>query len=225
MRRPAVVLLSVLGAAAVMTAVAGAPPDPPVEQVLFQIKLLELPSEQLRRLDIDFRQPQILKAGSDLNGLVETLGKNGPVRVLAEPKLVAVIGRPTFFSSGGELLLWRTGPDGKPVQRPEFYGTRFELVSRAVGDGDLRVELTLECSDVDAAKTIVVAGKANPAIRKRSVNTTLTMKFGEVVALSGLLQHADGGAAGDATATMLLISAEAVEPMAAVQPIGPLRRR
>ncbi|OHB80824.1 MAG: hypothetical protein A2W31_19000 [Planctomycetes bacterium RBG_16_64_10] len=130
---------------------------------------------------------------------------------------MTVIGRRARLQSGGEVLLWNIGPDGKLVQRPEHYGTHVDVVPRLTDKHDLRLELRFEYSEVDRTRTVLVAGKENPAIRKRVVVTALDMKFGETFALSGPSQAAGGGETGSAS-MVLLVTAEAVEPTAAAQP-------
>jgi len=159
-------------------------------QVLLHIKLLELDREKIRRLGLDFSPAQPLAGLPVWNDLVEALSQDRLARVLAEPTLVTVIGRPAHFCSGGEVPIWDIGPDGKPVQRPERYGTSVDFIPRLTDKRDLRLELRLEHSELDRTKTVLVAGKENPVIHKRVMGTALQMKFGETFALSWPLQAA-----------------------------------
>jgi hypothetical protein len=195
----------------------------PVQQVLLRFKLLELDEENLRRLGLDFSQTQILNGPPGLNGLVDAFRQDGLVRVFAEPTITTILGRQAQFRSGSEVLLWSIGPDGKPVHRPEPYGTHVECVPRLIDKRGLRLELRFEYSEVDRGKTVLVAGKENPAIRKVVVDTALDIKFDETIALSCTLP---GGAGPTGSALMvMLVTAEAVEPIAAAQPSGRLPRQ
>ena len=164
-------------------------PVAPVQQVLLHIKLLELNQKDLRRFGLDFSQTQLLQGLPGLNGSVETLREEGLVRVLAEPTLVTVMERPARFRSGGEVKLWDIGPDGKPVQRAEHLGTCVDFVPHLIDKRDLRIELRVEVSELDRTKTVFVAGKENPAIRKRVVDTALEVKLGETSALTCSCAH------------------------------------
>ncbi|MHB0956166.1 MAG: hypothetical protein ACYC6N_30045 [Pirellulaceae bacterium] len=176
----------------------------PVQQVLLHIKLLELNQENLRRLGLDFSQTQLLQGLPGLNHSVEVLRKEGQVRVLAEPTLVTVMERRARFRSGGEVKLWEIGPDGKPEQRAEHLGTCVDFVPRLIDERELRIELRVEVSEVDCTKTVVVAGKENPAIHKRVVDTALRVKLGEISALSCPV-HTVGGAEIDSASTVIVM--------------------
>ena len=200
-------------------------PVAPVQQVLLHIKLLELNQKDLRRFGSGFSQTQLLQGLPVLDGSVEALRQEGLVRVLAEPTLVTVMERPARFRSGGEVKLWDIGPDGKPVQRAEHLGTCVDFVPHLIDKHDLRIELRVEVSELDRTKTVFVAGKENPAIRKRVADTTLEVKLGETSALTCPVRTVGGGKI-DPTSTdiVLLVTVEAVEPMAAVPPSDRLGR-
>lgn len=206
-------------------------------QVLFHIKILELEKEKVRKLGFDFSKTQLFGGkGQPVqvgifdalreDGLVQALRKDGLARVIAEPTLVTVIGRPAHFHSGGEVMLWAPGPDGKPVQYPKRYGTCVDLYPQLNDKGRLRLDMRLEHSEVDEENGTIVAGKKNPGIRERSVDTALEMNWGQTVVLSGLEQESHAfadektGPASVATvSTVILVTAEAIEPLATRQPM------
>lgn len=200
----------------------------PRQQVLLQLKFLELSESALRRLGWDVEQTeqlQHLSNSSHLKSSVEMLRKEGLIRVLAEPKLVTVMERPVQFRTGGEVMLWGIAPDGTPMQRVEHYGTSVDFVPRLIGEDDLRVELRVEISEVDHGKTVIVAGKENPAIHRRRVDTTLGMKLGATSALVWPLRPGDDKQNNSpTTVTILLLSVEGVHAMAAVPSPGNLPR-
>ncbi len=203
------------------------------KQVMLKIMMLELDTGKLRQLGfdfskmgLDFSKSRSFKGSVNLNGLFEALREDKLARVLAEPTLIAEIGKPFKYHVGGKVLLWAPGPDGKPVQSPKRFGTLIDLTTQLTAKSDLRLDMRFECSELVPKHSVVVAGKKNPAIRERSVQTTLEMKFGETVVLSGLDpgdQTLAGNAPGPASAkkvtTVVLVTAEAVEPTVARQPI------
>ena len=195
-------------------------------QVMIHIKILELEKEKLRRLDFEFsnlelhdgkRQPVhvgILDALQE-DGVVQALLQDGLARVIAEPKLVTTIGKPTKFRSGGDVMLWVPGPDGKPVQRPTHCGTSIELNPRLTDTNDLRLKMSLKLSEVDEKHCTIVGGKKCPGIHLRHVETCMEMKWGQTVVVSGLEQESpalDGKPAGSVS-TVILVRAEAIEPI------------
>ena len=202
-------------------------------QVMFHIKILELEKEKLRQLDFNFsnselhdgKRPPIhvgILAALREDGVVQALRQDGLARVIAEPKLVTAIGRPAQFRSGGEIMLWVPGPDGKLVQRPRHCGTSVKLNPRLSDKNDLRLEIRLEHSQVDRTKSVLVAGKKIPGIRVRQIQTGLEMKWGQTVFLSDLEQESPalagkptGSTSTAIVSTVILVKAEAIEPMVA----------
>jgi hypothetical protein len=189
----------------------------PEQQVLLRFALLEIDEARLRQAGFDFSPNQPVIRVPDRNALVDGLRQNGLVRVLAEPTLVTTIGRPARFLSGCEVPGWTIGPDGTPVSSPAHCGTRIDVVPQLTDQGDLRIQVRMEYSEVDHGKTVRVAGKEIPAIRKATVSTTLEMKRGQTIALSGLRRAVDDGKSG-AVAKIMILTAEAVESMAAGSP-------
>jgi len=189
----------------------------PEQQVLLRFALLETDEASLRQAGLDFPPNQPVIRVPDRNALVDGLRQNGLVRVLAEPTLVTTIGRPTQFRSGCEVPGWTIGADGTPVSSPAHCGTLIDLVPQLTDQGDLRIQVRMEYSELDHGKTVRVAGKEIPAIRKATVSTTLEMKRGQTIALSGLRRAVDDGKSG-AVAKIMILTAEAVESMAAGSP-------
>lgn len=184
-------------------------PVVPVQQVLLHVKLLELNKEHLRHLGLDFSQTQLLQGLPGVDHSIEALRKEGQVRVLAEPTLVTFVERRARFRTGGEVKVWDIGPDGKPVERTEHLGTCVDFVPHRIDKHALRIELRVEVSEVDHAKSVFVAGKKNPAIRKRVVDTALEAKLDETSALSCPADTVGGGEIDAASkAIVMLVTVE-----------------
>jgi len=120
----------------------------PEQQVLLRFALLETDEASLRQAGLDFPPNQPVIRVPDRNALVDGLRQNGLVRVLAEPTLVTTIGRPTQFRSGCEVPGWTIGADGTPVSSPAHCGTLIDLVPQLTDQGDLRIQVRMEYSEL-----------------------------------------------------------------------------
>jgi Flp pilus assembly secretin CpaC len=152
-----------------------------------------------------------------LPGVVEALRKEGLARVLAKPTLVTVSGKPAYFRVGGEIPLRSEGLNGVPVQRWEQFGTKATFLPQVLDNGRLRVELLFEYSEVDRAKTEIVAGKENPVIRRWSIDTGWEAKPGQTIALAARSDAASADAKDSRRPAMLmLVTPQIVDSMAAL---------
>jgi len=222
------------------------PNEKAAKQVLLAIKMLEIDEVKMRKLGFDFSQVplgggtsgkggvqtpwgtmDVIGPGANLPGVVEALRANGLARVLSEPTIVTETGRPAHLRIGGEVPLWNLGPDGQPVQHFEPCGTAIDFVPNLVYNGNLRLDLRCEHSEVDSTKTATVAaGKKNPGIRKWTVDTGVEMKPGQTLVVTRHAPPAQGDAkTPPGPTTLLLVTPQVVETMAALpSPEQPHRR-
>ncbi len=186
------------------------------KQVLLHIKILEVDQEVCRRHGWDVQQLPVLSESQASRELFASLASGEVRRVLAEPTLATTVGRPASFHSGGEAPIWKRGPDGTPVQCHEPYGTLGHFLVKREDHGHLQIDLTLECSEVDATRTVPMGEKENPLIRRRTLKTPLTLEPGKsrIAAAFPLLDRATDNAATDAAspALVLLLTVELVPP-------------
>jgi hypothetical protein len=215
------------------------PPVPAARQVLLAIKLVEIDTEKMRQLGFDFSQVSNGRIGgvvgggdprntqppdvgtvnsfgpnSNVLGFIEALQSNDLARVLSEPKIVTAIGRPAHFRVGGEVPLWALGPDRQPVQRMERYGTSVDCVPHLTANGNLRLELRYEYSEVDRRNTQVVAGKKNPTICRTNIDTAFELKLGDTLVATIHSRVGDGNAERPKKSSMvLLVTPELVDPV------------
>jgi pilus assembly protein CpaC len=134
--------------------------------------------------------------------VLEALCQDKLARVLSQPTLVTTSGRPASLRVGGELPVWTAGPDGKPVQQLTPIGLSVDLVPQLTADGKVRLDVRWELAEVDESKTVTVAGKENPAIRRVGIDTKVEAASGETAILAG---PALGDAAKDASGRMMLM--------------------
>jgi Bacterial type II and III secretion system protein len=153
---------------------------------------------------------QLVEDGSPLLDALETLRTEGGVRILSQPTLVTVSGRPANLHAGGSIPVPPAKPDeAKPTEWVE-YGTRVQIVPVILADQRLHLDLRFTKSDLDQDATKKAGGR--PAIRTLGVTSGLEMKSGQTAVLSGLHQSEASGKEGETTAMLLLVTAEIVEP-------------
>ncbi|MHB8902301.1 MAG: type II and III secretion system protein family protein [Thermoguttaceae bacterium] len=118
-------------------------------------------------------------------GVLEAMRRDNMAKLLAEPTLVTVSGRPASFQSGGEVPVVTGGGLGVPsntVYKP--YGTQVDFVPIVLGNGRIRLEIRPEVSEIDGARSV----DGQPAFRNRRVDTGVEMEAGQTLAIAGLIQ-------------------------------------
>ena len=132
------------------------------QAVVLQVKIMELQVSKMRELGLDFQTAEGIgfqqQTGGPLikleviNELIEALRKHELVKVLAEPSLVTVSGRPATFQSGGEFPI--TVPQSLGTQTVEYrqFGTRLDCLADELDNGRIRLELHHRVGDRHLAK-------------------------------------------------------------------------
>ncbi|MHB8973485.1 MAG: type II and III secretion system protein family protein [Pirellulaceae bacterium] len=130
----------------------------------------------------------IVDGNSAFFGYIDALRRNDMIKILAEPQLTTVSGRPAQFHAGGEFPI--TVPQSLGTVSIEYreYGTRVDFLPIVLGNGNLRLEVRPYISEIDPARSTILQGTAVPALRTRWVDTGVEMKAGQTLALAGLLQ-------------------------------------
>ena len=121
-------------------------------------------------------------------GFIDALRQNDLIKVLAEPQMVTVSGRPASFNSGGEFPIIVPQSLGTVSIEYRQYGTRVDFVPIVLGNGNLRLEVRPQVSEIDPSRSVVINSVSVPALRTRWVDTAVEMKAGQTLALAGLIQ-------------------------------------
>ncbi len=110
------------------------------------------------------------------------------IKVLAEPTLVTVSGRPAAFNSGGEFPIIVPQSLGTVSVEYRQFGTRVDFVPLVLGNGNLRLEVRPQISEIDPSRSVTINNVTVPGLRTRWVDTAVEMKSGQTLALAGLIQ-------------------------------------
>lgn len=128
--------------------------------------------------------------GNDSNffGVIDALQENKLAKVLADPTITTVSGRPARFNVGGEFPI--VIPSGLGQSTIEFkpFGTEVNFVPIVLGNGNIRLEVRPRVSQRDDANGIQQNGFTVPSLVVREVDTGVEMKAGQTLALAGLVQ-------------------------------------
>ncbi len=130
----------------------------------------------------------ISQGGSDFLLAIQALRANNLVKVLANPTLTAVDGRPASFNSGGEIpIVVPSGLGQVGIQYREF-GTRIDFVAKIRGEGRIYLEVRPYVSEIDPTRGVTIEGTSVPGLRSRFLETGVELQAGQTLALGGLLQ-------------------------------------
>lgn len=130
----------------------------------------------------------IVSGNTAFFGFLDALRQYSLVKVLAEPTLVTVSGRPASFNSGGEFPIIVPQSLGTVSIEYRQFGTRVDFVPIVLGNGRVRLEVRPQVSEIDPARSVVIANTTVPGIRTRWVDTAAEMNAGQTLALAGLIQ-------------------------------------
>jgi Bacterial type II and III secretion system protein len=155
------------------------------QQVLVEVKMIEIsPSEMTALLGSREKVPEAIISNRDLFTKLQELREKGLAKVLAEPTLITVSGRPAYFHSGGELPFVRN-------QTVEFksYGTQLDLLPQSLGNDKVRLDVKAGVSFVDPTYSVTTGGVTTPGLNVRECATAVECRFGQTVMIAGLVQE------------------------------------
>ncbi len=119
-------------------------------------------------------------------GVMNALRQDGLAKVLSEPDLAAISGRPAHFNVGGQYYYQLNGGITGPSTSYVNYGTIIDMVPIILGNGQIRLEVRAEVSEIDTSLTVV---GGPPSLKTRWVETGVEMKSGQTLPLAGLVQN------------------------------------
>lgn len=122
-------------------------------------------------------------------GFLDALEQNNLLKILAEPVLVTVSGRPAQFNVGGEIPILVPQSLGTVSIEYKKYGTQVDFLPIVLGNGNIRLEIRPRVSELDPTRGVVINDLSIPGFRVREIDTAVEMKAGQTVALAGLIQE------------------------------------
>ena len=130
----------------------------------------------------------VLDGNDAFFGVLEALRQDNLMKVLAEPTLVTVSGRPAFFQVGGEFPIIVPQSLGTVSIEYKKYGTQVDFVPIVLGNGRIRLEVRPRVSEIDTSRSVVINSTTVPGLRVREVDTGVEMQAGQTLAIAGLVE-------------------------------------
>jgi pilus assembly protein CpaC len=126
---------------------------------------------------------------SNFQSLLQALKDEQLAKLLAEPKLVAMSGRPARFLSGGQqAVLSAQGSIGGPGVDFRDTGTELEFLPIVLGNGRIYLEVSPRVRNVNQTLGINTSFGFVPGFDEQSVRTAIEMEPGQTFAIGGLIQ-------------------------------------
>lgn len=130
---------------------------------------------------------QVVSGGDTFSGFIEALKEEKLLKVLSEPSLLAMNGRPATLLAGGEFPVLVPQSLGTVSIEWREFGVRMEAVPVILGNGMVRLEVMPEVTERDFANATTLVGTTIPALTTRRINTQAELGFGQTLMLAGLL--------------------------------------
>ena len=131
-----------------------------------------------------------LSAGAATDFSAAARFDEGAVRVLSRPRLVCASGEKAEFLAGGEIPVVMVTQNQSAVEFKKF-GVLLHITPTADRSGNIAAEIHAEVSDIDRSVSVRANGFDVPGLRVREVKTSVTVRDGETIVLSGLYNSAE----------------------------------
>ena len=129
----------------------------------------------------------------DISAYLTAQEQRGNARSLAEPTLLAGNRDSASFLAGGEIPI----PIAQPGQNGQVqiviqyrpFGIKLNFVGEVLSDSLIKLRVEPEVSTLDYANALLLSGFRIPALRTRRVGTTVDVRPGQSLILSGLFNE------------------------------------
>jgi pilus assembly protein CpaC len=131
----------------------------------------------------------VVHNGWNFLGFLQALKDESVLKLMAEPRLVTLSGRPASFLSGGEQAVPVPAGLGQVGVQFEEFGTRLNFLPIVLGNGKIHLEVEPEVSFLDPAAGTTIQGTTVPGRTTNRVHTTVELEDGQTFVIGGLIQH------------------------------------
>ncbi len=130
-------------------------------------------------------------------GYLNALTTEGLAKLVAEPRVITLSGRPAYIVSGGETPILTTSGTGSPSVTYKTFGTVVNILPIVLGNGKIHLEVRPEISSINVAAGITIPGAGGttsvPGFDLRSAQVTVVIEDGQTLAIGGLIQNSING--------------------------------
>ncbi|MCA9138864.1 MAG: pilus assembly protein N-terminal domain-containing protein [Planctomycetales bacterium] len=181
---------------------------PGEQQVMLKVRVAELVRNSGRGAGAKFssalgtlKLSSILSGGGNLSVIMDdgdveffigAIQSHGYGKILAEPTLVTLSGKPAKFLAGGEFAVPTTvGVGGAQAATTTFrgFGTELDFTPTVLDKDLVRLQVSPSFSTLNSDATV----GGIPGLNRRSVETTVDLREGQWLAIAGLIQDEQGG--------------------------------
>ncbi|WP_425617435.1 pilus assembly protein N-terminal domain-containing protein [Anatilimnocola sp. NA78] len=189
-----------------------------VQKVLLHVKIMEVSRTKLRTLGFDWANingadfvsqgvsgllsgvgqatggPSTVRFGivdgnNAFYGFLEALRQNDMAKLLAEPTLTTLNGRPASFNVGGEVPILVPQSLGTVTIQYREFGTQVDFVPIVLGNGLVRLEVRPQITELDQSLSVNLNGTNIPGFRQRRADVGVEMRAGQTLAIAGLVYN------------------------------------
>jgi pilus assembly protein CpaC len=126
--------------------------------------------------------------GNALAGTIDALERDGLIKILAEPNLVALSGEEAQFLAGGEFPIVVPQSLGQNTIEYKPYGVALKFTPFVLSENRLRIKVNPEVSDVSEENAVVIGSTTAKSIITRRASTTVELAPGETFMIAGLIR-------------------------------------
>lgn len=169
------------------------------EVLRFRVRLLEVEKSDRTQLGFQWTdtlpgvfqvQKNLLRAGFTLDAALVALAQRGKARVLSQPEIALNAEGVAELKVGGELPIAHRSQNYASTQwKP--WGLAMKLEVPGVSDELVRTKILVDMTTLDPANAV----DGVPALKTNQLLTTVDMKLGKPLFLSGLVQQQDAESA------------------------------
>jgi len=127
-----------------------------------------------------------------VGAVINALERDGLIKTLAEPNLVAVSGEQADFLAGGEIPVVTPSATGgaNATATVEYkpFGVSVKFTPDVLSENRIRMLVQPEVSEISTANSIVMSGFVIPSITTRRARTTVELAPGESFMIAGLIK-------------------------------------
>jgi pilus assembly protein CpaC len=133
----------------------------------------------------------IYRSDINLGAAIQALEEKNLLQILAEPNVMAEVGKEASFLAGGQfpfpVVQGATG--GVPVVTIQFreYGVKLSFTPVITPDNMIHLKVAPEVSSLDYTNALTIQGFTIPSIATRSVQSEMILKDGQSFAIAGLV--------------------------------------
>jgi len=125
----------------------------------------------------------------EYTGIIDFLKKNGLVKILAEPNLIALSGQTAHFLAGGEFPIPNLDQFGNVGVTFKPYGVELAFTPTVLSKDRISVMVEPVVTELDYNVSTTISGSTVPGLLARRASTMVEMADGQSFAIAGMLQE------------------------------------